>query len=94
MPMPLSLVDAHAYADSIRTNSHIASAGGFYRGALPVIAFLVDISVLGSSTIFSAETFMPFLRSVTEDGLPSTVNRNEGGTLYSRFSPLGSVRTT
>ena len=69
-------------------------AFGFYRGALPVIMVVVEISDRGSSTIFSAETFIPFLRSETEDGLPSTVNRNEGGTLYSRFSPLGSVRIT
>ena len=52
-----------------------------------MITVLVEISVRGSSTIFSAETFMPFLRSVTEAGLPSTLNRNDGGTLYSRFSP-------
>ena len=65
-----------------------------YSGALPVIRVLVEISVRGSSTTFSPETFMPFLRSVTAAGLPSTTNRNVGGTTYSRFSPLASVRIT
>ena len=42
------------------------------------MATLVEISVRGSSTIFSAETFMPFLRSVTEAGLPSTAEPKRG----------------
>jgi uncharacterized protein len=53
----------------------------FYLGALPVTAACVDISVRGSSTIRVAETFIPFLRSLTDAGLPSTVNLNDSGTL-------------
>jgi hypothetical protein len=52
-----------------------------YLGALPVTAACVDISVRGSSTIRVAETFIPFLRSLTDAGLPSTVNLNDSGTL-------------
>ena len=38
----------------------------------------VEISVWGCSTIFVAETFMPFLSSPTVAGLPSTMNLKEG----------------
>jgi hypothetical protein len=43
-------------------------------GNSPVTTLLAEITVLGSSTIFSAETRMPFLSSNTVAGLPSTMN--------------------
>ena len=41
---------------------------------LPVMTVVDTKSVLGSSTIFVADTFIPFLRASTVAGLPSTVN--------------------
>ena len=39
-----------------------------------MITVWVAISVLGSATIFVPETFMPFLSSLTDAGLPFTTN--------------------
>ena len=55
-----------------------------YLGPLPVITISFEISWVGSATIFVAEIFMPFLSSLTVAGLPSAVNVNPSGTVYSR----------
>src|SRR6185369_9828294 len=66
-------------------------AGG--GGACPVTTVLEAISVLGSSTIFCAETLMPFLRSKTVASLlPSMLNLSSSFTVYCRFSPFASVK--
>ncbi len=65
-----------------------------YLGPVPVIAISLEICAVGSATIFVAETLMPFRRSLTVAGLPSEVNVNESGTVYSRVVPFSSERTT
>ena len=47
---------------------------GVYFGALPETSVCSESSVVGSSVILAAETFIPFLRSFTDAGLPSTMN--------------------
>ena len=59
-----------------------SAAWDSYLGPFPVITISFEISEVGVATIFVAETFMPFLRSLTVAGLPSEVNVNESGTVY------------
>ena len=51
-----------------------ATAGFGSAGAWPVTATFDAISVFGDSTIFSAETVIPFLKSCTEAGCPLMLN--------------------
>ena len=52
----------------------VVATTGLGLGAVPVNTVLAAISVMGASTIFDPLTIMPFLRSNTSVGLPSTVN--------------------
>jgi hypothetical protein len=63
-------------------------------GACPVTVVLNAISVLGASTIFSAEIVIPFRNSCTEAFSPLTTKRYDSATLYVLFSLLGSVMIT
>ena len=59
-------------------------------GDLPVTTVSFESSVLGSETIFVADSFMPCRRSAIVAGFPSTVNMYPCGTSYERLSPLSS----
>ena len=52
-----------------------------YFADLPVTITVVENSALGCSTILVADTLIPFFRSLTVAGLPSTMNWTDGGTL-------------
>ena len=52
-----------------------------YFGNLPVTITVVENSALGCSMILVADTFIPFFRSLTDAGLPSTTNWTDGGTM-------------
>ena len=56
-------------------------------GACPTTEVSAVISTSGASTIFSAETVMPFLKSNTVAGRPSIVNRTLSScfTMYCLF---------
>ena len=52
------------------------------------------ITLIGSSTIFVAVSFMPGRSSIAESFLPSTSNMNPDGTSYCVSCPLGVSRVT
>lgn len=67
--------DAHAVPSRVPEHRHQLSCATYFRGACPITTVLEAISVLGSSTILSAEIFIPFFRSETVAFLlPSTLN--------------------
>ena len=67
-------VAAAGVASSVAGVLLSATAGFRSPGAWPVTATLDAISVFGDSTIFSAETVIPFLKSCTEAGCPLMLN--------------------
>src|SRR6516164_10174994 len=72
----------------------IGASGGGGGGSCSVMAEFCATSVVGASTTFVADTFMPFLRPKTSVLLPFTMKVWPFGTLNCWFVPSSRVRIT
>src|SRR5678816_291927 len=89
-----SAAGAGAGVDSaIKIGWSAAGAAGA-GGMVPVTFACRSTTVWGTSTIFVAETFIPFLRPQASTICPSTLNFCPWGILNCWFSPFSIVRMT